>query len=210
MNIFLLTLNLALCAQWYCDKHVVKMILETTQLLCTTYHVLRGLDEEPPIDLYKSVSINHPCAIWARSTLANYKLLAKLGLALCDEYTYRYNKTHKCESMIQSLLEAPPMRLQHDYVTQPAQAMPDQFKGDNVFIAYRKYYQHKLGIISMKWTKRNEPPWLRSRVLFANEELEVQPKPAQVPCLLKILNLKPNDRTIIYFKNLKYKMSNML
>ena len=37
MNIFHLDKNPIKCAEYHCDKHVVKMILETSQMLSTAY-----------------------------------------------------------------------------------------------------------------------------------------------------------------------------
>ena len=39
MNIFFLDWDTEKCAKYHCDKHVVKMILETAQLLCGAPHV---------------------------------------------------------------------------------------------------------------------------------------------------------------------------
>ena len=46
---------------------------------------------------YKLTHKNHPCSVWARTSLDNFKWLGELGLELCKEYTYRYDKVHKCE-----------------------------------------------------------------------------------------------------------------
>ncbi len=37
MNIFVLDLNPALAAQYQADKHIVKMVLESAQLLCSPF-----------------------------------------------------------------------------------------------------------------------------------------------------------------------------
>ena len=37
MNIFLLDKDPKIAAQYHCDKHVVKMILESAQMLCSAY-----------------------------------------------------------------------------------------------------------------------------------------------------------------------------
>lgn len=88
MNIFLLDYDVKKCAQSHVDKHVVKMILETAQLLCGAHHVIGTTDNIP----YKLSHKNHPCSIWVRESLTNYLYLCELGLELCYEYTYRYGK----------------------------------------------------------------------------------------------------------------------
>lgn len=127
------------CAEWHCDKHVVKMILETCQLLCTAWRVLDP-DGHVYVPPYKKTHVNHPCAKWARTSESNYKWLAHLGRALCAEYTHRYGKVHKCKVMIDTLSDHVPPALPVAF-TAPAMAMPDEYKVDNDAIAaYRKYY----------------------------------------------------------------------
>ena len=58
MNIFVLDDNPKLCAMVHCDKHVVKMILETAQMICTKHHLVIGHDYDIP---YKSTHVNYPC-----------------------------------------------------------------------------------------------------------------------------------------------------
>lgn len=104
MNIFFLSLDAAMCAIMHCDKHVVKMILETTQLLWCAHHVLRPLDWEmevpQSIKVYRKTHVNHPIAVWVRKDIRNYQWTTTLGLELCREYTRRYHKTHACEPYI--------------------------------------------------------------------------------------------------------------
>ena len=96
MNIFFLDFNIEKCAQYHCDSHIVKMPLETAQLLCSVHHVLSSKIDIP----YKLSHQNHPCAIWARTSLGNYKFLCRLGIHLCIEYTHRYNKIHASQDVI--------------------------------------------------------------------------------------------------------------
>ena len=92
LNIFVLHKNPQLAAQYQCDKHVVKMILETAQLLCSPY--------VPGVAPYRRTHYNHPCAKWTRESQSNYFWLGIHGLALADEYTYRYGKIHKSVDVI--------------------------------------------------------------------------------------------------------------
>ena len=75
MNIFYLHDDPEVCAKSHCDKHVVKMILEYSQLLSTAHHELDG---EPSIECYKSTHKNHPSALWARTNRSNYNWLWSL------------------------------------------------------------------------------------------------------------------------------------
>lgn len=86
MNFFYLDEDPTKCAESMVDKHVVKMILEHCQLLSTTQHMF-GIES-----LYKPTHPNHPCAIWCRESLSNYKLLIEYTKAIGKEYTFRYKK----------------------------------------------------------------------------------------------------------------------
>ena len=162
MNIFFLSRNPKLAARLHCDKHVVKMIIETAQLLYSAHWVLNpeGLHEKP----YKLAHRNHPCAIWVRESLTNYMWLASLGWWLCREYQYRYgeHKVHKTEEHICWLLSHPPNSIPVIDLTPPVMAMPDEFKRDDPILAYQIYYiESKLkqrGIV--KYTKREWPLFL--------------------------------------------------
>ena len=76
MNIFYLDRDPKIAAQLACDKHVVKMILESAQMLCTAHRVLDGDDYADRYGLYKMVQQElmqypHPQRI-------NYRLITKL------------------------------------------------------------------------------------------------------------------------------------
>jgi hypothetical protein len=128
------------------------MILETTQLLSNA-HWTSG--SEGP---YRLTHKNHPCSIWVRNSLANYLWLVDLGLALSHEYTYRYEKVHKCEIKLNWLKENKP-KLSNLGLTKPALAMPDEFKHFDPIIAYRTLYD--IGKRHLhKWKKREVPLWI--------------------------------------------------
>lgn len=150
MNIFVLDNNVELSAQYHCDKHVVKMILETAQLLCSAH--------EPGVAPYRRTHYNHPCSKWVRTTTGNYLWLADFGLALCREYTHRYGKRHKSQDVIEWAEESIPDSIPLGDLTPFAQAMPDQFKHVNTVLAYRRYYNNKQ--IDMRYTNREAPQWL--------------------------------------------------
>jgi hypothetical protein len=179
MNIFALHLEPKTCAEMHVDKHVVKMILEYSQLLSTAHRVLDGqqyvddssgrrikrwkLNNSFAGDslLYKATHINHPSAIWARESKANYQWLTYLLVELCKEYTHRYGKVHKCEEigLVNWLVNCIPENIATKPFTQPTPAMPDKYKvkGDSVK-SYRNYYiGDKQRMAS--WKKRQVPVW---------------------------------------------------
>jgi hypothetical protein len=152
MNIFFLDFDTKKCAQYHCDKHVCKLIVESAQLLCGSHWVLGS---EAP---YKLSHKNHPCSIWVRESLSNYLYLCDLGLELCKEYTYRYGKRHKSQDVIEWCLTNKPNINDINFTTPPL-AMGDEFKiGNDVIKSYRNYYMRAKKDFA-RWKNRQIPDW---------------------------------------------------
>lgn len=155
MNIFFLDYDPKKCAQYHNDKHVVKMILETAQLLCGAHWMIGN---EAP---YKLSHKNHPCSKWVREDLNNYLWLCELGLELCEEYKYRYGKTHKTYQVILWCIENKPNITDIEFTT-PPMAMPDTCKiGTNVIKSYRNYYMTEKSSFC-NWKQRDIPHWYKT------------------------------------------------
>ncbi len=155
MNIFILDKNIRKCAQYHCDQHVVKMILESVQMLCT------ALNKQGMTTPYKSTHIKHPCVLWLEESYDNFLWLQQLAIALNDEYRFRFDKEQDHKS-IRVLEQIQPYHYERHGLTEFAQAMPEQYKtpGDAV-TAYRRFYiGEKLGFA--RWTKRRIPRWIAS------------------------------------------------
>jgi hypothetical protein len=175
LNIFYLHNEPVECAKQHCDKHVVKMIVETAQLLSTAHRVIDGseffdvtehgrkirrwkLDDERESVMYKATHINHPSAQWVRQSSANYYWLHALFTALCMEYSHRYKKVHKTEDIIDQLNELP-YNINYGTFTPPTPAMPDEYKVEgDVIQSYRNYYLGSKRKIAV-WTNRDVPSW---------------------------------------------------
>lgn len=176
MNIFMVHTDPTISAQSLVDRHVVKMTLETAQLLCTAHRVLDGeqiiklnennrktkqwvLPDERDQLLYKAAHVNHPSAVWTRTSVENYLWLVDHFYGLLDEYTYRYGKTHKCYELAYTL-QSPPMNLKEWDMTLLPCAMPDEYKvPNNPIESYRNYY--RIAKASMhSWKNRQPPDWL--------------------------------------------------
>lgn len=156
MNIFVLDEDPVKAAEYQCDKHVIKMILETAQLLCAVY--------EPGQAPYKRTHYNHPCSVWVRQSYANFNWLQQHGAALCNEYTRRYKKRHKSEYVFDWIHQNPcPAFSMSDgtfsYTLTPfAQAMPEQYKNpEDAVAAYRAYYKGEKARFAV-WTAPASPP----------------------------------------------------
>lgn len=178
MNIFVLSADPQEAAQLHCDKHVVKMILETGQMLCSAHWIgwkkslgppalkhrelQAWLSENVPSVIrppWKMTHVGHPCTQWCQWSKENYLWLSDLGVELCKEYTVRYGKIHRSEPVLLWLRENLPPTFEGSGTTQFAVAMPDDCRiGGDPVGSYRKYYRvHKRRFA--KWKVRGEPSW---------------------------------------------------
>lgn len=152
MNIFVLDLDPVKSAVCQCDEHVVKMVLESAQMLCSAFE-----NGDAP---YRRTHYNHPCSVWVRQSKDNFNWLVNHGLALADEYSRRFpNKVHKSRAVIEwcqqnvHLITFPTTGL-----TPFAQAMPDEYKLDNDPVsAYRAYYINEKKFATWKYSSK--PDW---------------------------------------------------
>jgi len=154
------------------DKHIVKIILEAVQMLCTAKQILNPTEHvnktpvgEPEIKLYKISHKNHPVSIWVRSSLTNYMWTLDLVDAMHEEWKYRYghpaDKQHKSYPVAMYLRKHAPKADEFPYkgLTPFAQAMPDEYKRIDAIGAYRNYYQSPEKRKLSCWKKREKPEW---------------------------------------------------
>ena len=190
MNIFYIDKDPVVAAQMSCDKHVVKMILESAQMLCTVKRVLDGTEytdltkngrkikrwrlnnsNEEAI-IYKAGWLKHPSTQWVMKSAYNYIWLYKHMMALNDEYKLRYNHTkdHMCIQKLGQLLKTPPYNAPINVKgTDATPAMPDECKvpGDSV-ASYRKYYIMKKKRFATWKQPAEMPVWFKEGVASAN------------------------------------------
>lgn len=160
MNIFFLDQCPRIAAEMMHDKHVVKMILETAQILSTVCH-RHGTWTE---GMYRPTHANHPSVRWAGDSATNFYWLVEHGQHLCNEFHYRYSRYHK-SGLVIDLCAAEAPRFTTLHWTEPAQAMPDEFKipGDAI-AAYRAYYLGRK-VEQSGWTRRPAPAFVLKRGL---------------------------------------------
>lgn len=160
MNIFTLDEDIQKAAEYHVDKHIVKMPLEMSQLLCTAHRVINPDGPYQNI-LYKKTHVNHPCSIWVRENSANYEWAFQMFAALATEYTHRYGKQHLSWLKLSGILFNAPMGINESKSMTPfAQAMPDQYRSSDAVHSYRQYYlgeKHHL----FSWKNRDVPSWVR-------------------------------------------------
>jgi|TARA_R110001583_G_scaffold162365_1_gene314565 hypothetical protein len=137
MNIFYLHSDPRVAASYFYDKHKVKMILECAQMLCTA-HIALGNEDVP----YKKSHLNHPSSVWVRANNENYQWLYNHMLALGEEYTKRYKRTHLTITKCKDILAVAPLNIPTGSFNEPPQCMPDEYKVDNDSVsAYWNYYE---------------------------------------------------------------------
>lgn len=162
MNIFYLDDCPYIASTYHADTHVVKMAIETAQLLSTAHHILSP--EADNSELYKPTHVNHPCSVWVRENSANYQWAWQLLDGLLKEFRLRRGKTHATERLLPLLAVRPDLSeaVEHSL---PALAMPDVFKCADPVLSYRRYYRQKYaeGIVAYAWSEeRQAPAWLKA------------------------------------------------
>ena len=157
MNIFYLHEEPAQAAQALYDKHVVKMVLETAQLLCAAHH----LHDHTFPQQYRLTHASHPCTLWAAKSDSNYAWLYMSFLNIADEFEYRYGKQHLSYLKLADELAFPPpaMQAESQIFTPPPLVMPTQFHASDHVEAYRNYYRTEKAHL-YAYTRRTPPAWL--------------------------------------------------
>ena len=153
MNIFASSYNPLESAQALDDKRVVKMVLESAQLLST------AMNETGLPGPYKTTHKNHPCSIWVRENRQNYLWLYSHFYSLCGEYQKRFHKQHKCFDYI-DVFTYDLSKLNEDYITQFANCTIYKEETD-VTKAYKMYLNYKWANDKRppKWTNTRMPEW---------------------------------------------------
>jgi len=180
MNLFVLDNCPVEAARLQCDKHVVKMIVESAQMLSTVHRMLDGVQTRMPSKsgktmskawtlpdsrddiLYRAVHMHHPCTIWTAESNNNYNWHYVHFVALCDEYQYRYGKVHATNTLLRDALKNPPINIPTGPLTKQPLAMkanPECMDYRDIVGSYRKFYQTKQDRFKMAWTKRPVPEW---------------------------------------------------
>ena len=173
MNIFVLHTDADRAARDQCDKHVPKMIVETAQMMASALRTHGAEDVDMPLTKsgspYKGGYPNHPCTRWASECQENFLWLAEHGLALCNEFEFRFEKEHACFEPILEMMMLNILIPKKGGRTPFALAMPDEFRpididgeleyhayGLRAVEAYRAYYHSKE---FAEWKYTDEPSW---------------------------------------------------
>ena len=184
MNIFYVHKDPVVSAKMLIDKHVVKMIIESAQMLSTAHRVLDGDLEKRPSKsgktqvkywkladerediMYKAVHVGHPCTVWTMKYDNNYTWLYDHFVELCYEYTHRYGKIHATQSLKKSLTKTPKnIKTGFKYACSAfplAMKHEPQCMMDCPVKSYQAYYKTKQKNFKMVWTNRDVPEWFNA------------------------------------------------
>ena len=185
MNIFFIDSHPDQAAIYMMDKHIVKMPLESAQMLSTAHRLLDGkltqsdskqvylLEGESLLNseiqnqkCYKVAHKAHPCTIWTIKTAGNYLYHLNFLVAMLKEYKRRYGRTHSVEKLLPFLKNIPknisePSVLHK--ITPPPQCMPDKYKHEDLATAYRNFYAGEKFHFA-KWKENDMPDWFLSHM----------------------------------------------
>ena len=156
MNIFFLDEAPYKSAEYLCDKHIPKMILESAQMLSTAVQRYTGRIEE----LYKPAYPNHPMTKWVGFNRDCFRWALENAVFISQEYCKRFNKLHKSSAVINTIYDNNYIDdIPDGFFKEPPQCMPDEYKDKDYVTAYRKYYQGAKAYFA-KWEKgRQQPEW---------------------------------------------------
>lgn len=191
MNIFYVDSNAEVAARNMVDRHVVKMILETAQLLSTAHRVIDGeeyvgqsqsgrkakrwrLSGNVDAIMYAATHINHPSAVWVRENSANYDWLYDHLLALGREYTYRYGRTHLTIDKLKDILKDAPQNIKQSRVmTKMPSCMDKQYIVSlDPITNYRNYYNYGKTDL-LRWSNRPPPQWIDGTVIMTDGKKQI-------------------------------------
>jgi hypothetical protein len=178
MNIFYTDSDPKIAAQNMVDRHVVKMILESAQLLSTAHRLLDAkeyvgksesgknikrwkLSNEIDEILYSATHNNHPSSIWTRKNSANYDWLYVHFISMGEEYTHRYGRNHLTIEKLGVILKAKPKNInKSETITKMFPCMDEKYVvSEDPITNYRNYYNNGKADL-FRWTNRKPPSWI--------------------------------------------------
>ncbi|XVN42129.1 MAG: hypothetical protein RCG15_05480 [Candidatus Rickettsia vulgarisii] len=118
-------------------------------------------------DIYKPTHLKHPCTIWISLNSRNWDWLFLHFQALCEEYSFRFNKKHASEKLLF------PLKRYSKHLVEDKEITPfpnctkskilnvDFITVADIYEAYQKYLIAKWNndLLKPKWTNRHIPNW---------------------------------------------------
>jgi hypothetical protein len=168
MNLFVLDRNPEVAAEYNCDVHCNKVLLEIAQMLanCFTEEKLKYAPKTKTGTARKHSYYNHPVSKWIRNTKENLRWALSHGFALEKERLYRgYNPHFSIDfiNWVQQNIEdsvVPDGPLEEFAVAIADNKNCRQILGFNSLDSvekYRLYYKYDKPFA--KWSVRQTPTW---------------------------------------------------
>lgn len=162
MNIFVSHPDPYISASYLDDARVVKMILESCQMLnmclITKHNDTIG---------YKPTHRNHPCTKWVCDNKAHYTWLYHHLGGLLSEYTMRFRKVHKCQQYM--LTFAKYAEVLYNDCLDFVNCTTNHKHIDDVHLAY-------ILELNLKWSKDKNPRKYKTSIRTNNEYSTSYPK----------------------------------
>lgn len=150
MNIFVTSPDPVECALALDDKRLVKMVLETAQIMSAVCDRHRCWNKY----MYRVTHRNHPCTLWAGDTSENFWWLYRHGKALSEEYSYRYLRIHQSSRVI--------FNCRNVYLFSPIAGEPTPFVNCTNFKELPVHRAYKQAL-NEKWRNDKRPPTWKGR-----------------------------------------------
>ena len=163
MQLFVLDREFETAASFLADIHLVKMCLETAQILSG---VMIRKQFVLPADFPRGYAINHP-VILAIQTPEQINWVAGYNVALQHEFSYRFGKNHAY---------SPLSCRYYEFLHFPGSAancngLARVFRGfytpeEDLILAHREYYCFRMDnlVRPPAWSRRPVPPWLTGKI----------------------------------------------
>ncbi len=155
MNLFATSASPERSARALDDRRVIKMAVESAQLLSTAMW-LRGLPAP-----YRPTHRYHPAVAWTRTNRASFTWVYRHFLALGAEYARRFGRQHasmRCSAAFRAAIPRFPKGRRPPFVnlTRHPRVRP-------VTTAYRRHLEDKWarGPTRPRWTRARPPRWSR-------------------------------------------------
>lgn len=190
MNIFVTHPDPEISARKQCDVHLIKMVTECAQLLSTAHVVIDGKQIA-----YKKTHENHPCALWVRESVSNYKWAYEFYCSMLDEYEFRFDRMHASARYLFELSNVP--NIPDLGLTPFAQAMPEEFRHANPCFAYRRYLRDKLAGWTARERKVRTTFTRRAVPLFLHNVAHSENLPVVEPMTMRALRYDLLDNTAL-------------
>lgn len=159
MNLFVTNENPKLAAMDLDDRRLTKGVIETAMILCNALFI-RGLWMP---SMYRPGHEHHPICKWSAASTNNFRWTYHYGVALANEYEFRYGRSHGSLKIMTECWEQFNKRLKvfpSDAITPFVNLTPFKQELDTVY-AYRRYLiEEKWGPMTT-WSKRDRPGWYK-------------------------------------------------